>query len=157
MNTDPLNLRELPTARAPDALWPAISSRLRDGERRQRQAWLPLSAVASIVVAALCVNLLLVVPNTPQPASRPDAELSQVRAASADLEQQLRRRRNGVIDASSVESLAWMENELGWLDMQLADNPVDVELWHQRVELLQQMIRYYERNNWQAGIQLASY
>ena len=69
----------------------------------------------------------------------------------------LAQQRDGLLDATSVESLAWMEQELGWLDMQLADSPSDTRLWQQRANLLAEMASQYQRNNWQTELQLASY
>ncbi|MEX0914795.1 MAG: hypothetical protein WD397_04860 [Wenzhouxiangellaceae bacterium] len=156
--SDPLNLRDLPTATAPETLWPAIASRLRDDDRRPRPPWLlPLGLAATLILAVVCARLIEFTPHEQPAASGSMSELQLARAASARLEQLLRHQRHGLLDASSVETLAWMENELGWLDMQLTNNPTDIELWQQRVELLQQMTRNYERNNWQAGIRLASY
>lgn len=164
MDNDPLNLRNLPNPAPPENLWSAIAADLdaAGAGNRQRPAWLPkrwIPIAAAASLAAVIAGVNLVDTTTDHPGDPVDAgfALAQARVESAGLERLLRRQRDGVLDASSVESLAWMEHELGWLDLQLAHSPEDARLWQQRVELLEQMTRQYERNSWQAGIQLASY
>lgn len=157
MNRDPLNLRDLPAPRPPDDLWPSIEAELASVTKPRPRRYLPLAVAASLVLAAVS-GVLFNLPDEPAaPLMTAGAELQQARAASARLEQELRRQRNGLLDTSSTESLAWMEQELGWLDVQLADSPSDTRLWQQRANLLAEMAGQYQRNNWQAELRLASY
>ena len=73
------------------------------------------------------------------------------------LEASLRRQNLGAVNTASVESLVWLENELGWLDTRLASNPNDLDLWQQRNQLLEEMNQLYGRNSWQAQMQQASF
>lgn len=170
MDNDPLKLRNLPDPAPPQGLWSAIAENLdtagRDEPTRDPRpallagAWLPAAVAASLLVAVLVMLIaspLGTAPDRSTDRSEAPSALAQARSESAGLEKLLRHQRDGVLDASSVESLAWMETELGWLDLQLADSPADTGLWQQRVELLEQMAQQYERNSWQARIQLASY
>jgi len=173
MKNDPLNLKNLPASRPPDDLWPSIAAELAQTPKRPVRRYLLIAAAASLVVA-----IVTTMPFEPSdrrdyrsdyrsdyrgdyrgatPAAQPNPELQQARAASARLEQVLRRQRDGLLDATSVESLAWMEQELAWLDMQLADSPSDTHLWQQRANLLAEMAGQYQHNNWQTELRLASY
>ncbi|MBL39069.1 MAG: hypothetical protein CMP07_11735 [Xanthomonadales bacterium] len=157
MKHDALNLKNLPASRPPDDLWDSIAASLDQAPRRPaRRYWryLPIAAAASLLVTVVTTTLF---EPFEQGATRANPELQQARSASARLEQVLRRQRDGLLDATSVESLAWMEQELGWLDMQLADSPSDTRLWQQRANLLAEMASQYQRNNWQTELQLASY
>lgn len=157
MQNDPLNLRDLPAPRPPDDLWPSIAAALDDPPRKRAHSYLPVALAASLVLALAALQIIDVGGDRTVPSANASPELELARAASARLEQVLRRQQDGVLDATAVESLAWMEQELGWLDVQLADNPTETRLWQQRADLLAEMAGQYERNNWQARIQLASY
>ncbi len=157
MQNDPLNLRSLPNPAPPEDLWPSIAAALDDPPRSRVRRYLPVALAASLVLAVTGLQVIDMADDQPTHATTEYSELQLARATSARLEQLLRRQRDGVLDATAVESLAWMEQELGWLDVQLADNPSETRLWRQRAELLAEMASQYERNNWQARIQLASY
>lgn len=160
MKHDPLNLKNLPTSGPPDDLWPSIAAALDQAPKRPARSYrryLPIAAAASLVVAVVAATLFESPEPVATPATRATPELQQARAASARLEQVLRRQRDGLLDANSVESLAWMEQELGWLEIQLADSPSDTRLWQQRANLLAEMASQYQSNNWQTELQLASY
>lgn len=156
MPHDSLDLNSLPRLDPPAGLWPAIAADLERRRRPRRAAWLTLAAAAS--VAVLVLGVLALAPN-PQPGSITPAEptLDQVVAVSASLEDRLSRQRDGLVDGASAESLAWLESELGWVDTQLSEQPRDIELWQQRVALLGEMTRRYERQNWQNQLQLVSH
>lgn len=156
MQNDPLNLRKLPTSTPPDDLWPLIAAALVKPPRTRARRYLPAALAASLAVALIGIQTIDLADD--QPISSTDtSELQMARAASARLEKLLRRQRDGLVDATAVESLAWMEQELGWLDVQLADSPSETRLWQQRVDLLAEMAGQYERNDWQARMRLASY
>lgn len=150
------DLKSLPRLDPPAGLWPAIAADLERSHRPGRAAWLSLTAVAS--VALLVLAALVLAPDQDSPPITPAGPtLQQVVAVSASLEDRLRRQRDGLVDGAAAESLAWLESELGWVDTQLAEQPRDIELWQQRVALLGEMTRRYERHNWQSQLQLASH
>lgn len=157
MHNDPLNLRNLPVYSPPEDLWPSIAAALDDVPRTRARRFLPAALAACLVLAVAGLQVIEIGDDQPMSSTNADSELQLARAASARLEQLLRRQRDGVLDATAVESLAWMEQELGWLDLQLADSPSETRLWQQRAELLAEMAGQYERNNWQTRIRLASY
>lgn len=157
MANDPLNLGKLPRSSPPADMWPDIAAALDRPQRKPRLSWIPVAAAATLAIAVVWAGIMYPDRNGPAPVTRADTELALARAESASMEEILRRQRNGVLDASAVESLTWMEQELGWLDVQLADSPTDATLWQQRGDLLAEMTALYERNSWRAEIQLASY
>lgn len=157
MHNDPLNLRSLPARPPPDGLWSSIEATLDETAKPRAGRYLSMAAAASLALAIAAIQLSGPADQPATSAAAANPELQQARAASARLEQVLRRQRDGLLDAGSVESLAWMEHELGWLDVQLADNPSDTHLWRQRADLLAEMASQYQRNNWQSELQLASY
>lgn len=157
MNNDPLNLRNLPAPRRPDGLWPAIEAALDETPGKRGRRYLPFALAASLALAVAAIQLFGPTQQGEDSLATAGPGLQQSRAASARLEQVLNSQRDGLLDAASIESLAWMEQELGWLDVQLADSPSNTDLWQQRVELLTEMANQYQRNNWQTQLQLASY
>lgn len=156
MPNDSLDLNSLPRLDPPAGLWPAIAADLERGRRPRRAAWMSLAAAAS--VALLVLGVIVLAPDRGPPASTlAEPTLDQVVAVSASLEDRLRRQRDGIVDGAAAESLAWLESELGWVDTQLSEQPRDIELWQQRVALLGEMTRRYERHNWQNQLQLVSH
>jgi len=156
-------LNELPSMTPPPALWSAVRTELdqRKHARRQRRfTWISASMAAAAVLAVV-INVL------PDPAITPafepeqamasvDRELVQARQLSALLESQLRQNTLGAINASSMDRLLYLENELGWLDTRLASQPNDLSLWQQRIELLGEMNRQYGLDDWQNDVRLTS-
>ncbi|MEN1729295.1 MAG: hypothetical protein AAGJ52_12725 [Pseudomonadota bacterium] len=156
-------LNELPPMAPPPALWSAVRTELdqRKHARRQRRfTWISASMAAAAVLAVV-INVM------PDPAVTPafeaetatasvDGELIQARQLSALLESQLRQNTLGAINASSMDRLLYLENELGWLDTRLASQPNDLSLWQQRIELLGEMNRQYGVNDWQNDVRLTS-
>ncbi len=163
---NPLNLNSLPPLDPPPALWASIRSELdqRQTARRHRRGIFFASAVAAVAVLAVVINLVHQPDLSPGPESTSivamsadESALIQARQVSALLEASLRRQNLGAVNTASVESLVWLENELGWLDTRLASNPNDLDLWQQRNQLLDEMNRLYGRNSWQAQMQQASF
>lgn len=157
MDKDPLQLRRLPARRAPQGLWPAIEARL-DSSGRERR-WPPLALAAAVAGAAVLVAILA--RTGPEPASAPaDATadlLASARQASLRLEREVSGARSNVLGAGDAAELAWIESELRLTDELLAERPGDVSLWLERTELLGEMARLYDRNDWQTQLRLASY
>lgn len=169
MNDKPDHQRkfeDLPPLEPPPALWSAIRSELdqRGRARRLRLGGWLASAAAAVAVLVVVVHLV----QFPDPATDPDAmtpavadakdsSLIQARQLSALLEARLRQQHFSAVSSGSVESLVWLENELTWLDFRLASQPDDLELWQRRTELLAEMNRLYEYDNWQSQMRLTSF
>lgn len=156
MNTSDRNaseaLKALPALDPPPALWRAIETELDQQQtgRRHRRWRLISTSIAAAVVLAVVVGLVHQPEFQPSTQGGSDSALVQARQVSALLEAQLRQQSLSAVNTSSVESLVWLENELGWLDMRLASNPNDLELWQRRAELLGEMNQLYGQNSWQA-------
>ena len=156
-------LSALPPASAPPQLWAAIRDELdtnAHSRARSRLTWIGSGLAAGL---ALVVGLTLFQPasdSVPMPEIAQESslpgELVQVRRLSAALETSLREKQQGAVSTLALEELVLMENELGWLDMRLASQPGDLELWQRRVEILGDMNRLYSRNHWQNRIRLTS-
>lgn len=153
MNNDPLNLRRLPPLEPPPGLWSAIEQQVHQPQRSRRRVWMPA------VAAAIALGLVLsVVMQAPEPNSeiladpiRPDP-IQAAMAQSADLEAELRARELGSVSALALEHLLLLEAELTWVDLRLAEQPENLNLWQQRSELLAAMIlRYAEPLEWGLG------
>jgi hypothetical protein len=171
---DPLGLQQLPERRAPAALWPAIEARLQpQAKRRPRSAWLELAAAAAVAA-------LIVVQLSPAPLSDSDPEtltanetgsqatpaldkleddslpLDAAQRLSAVLEAELQRSRRHALPAEALAGLVWTETELRLTDELLAEDPANVELWRQRIGLLGELNRRYQRDHWQQDLRLTS-
>jgi len=164
MATDPLRLDRLPPLDPPEDLWQAISGRLdatpdampdtTPGRRRRG----PLAALAAAAaVAAMAVTVFVVLQ---QPGAEPaagDPRVERLMALSAALEARLDDVSDSVLTARTADALARIEQELAWLDVQIAASPGDPSLWAERVALLDDMHRRYRRADWQSQLQVASY
>ncbi|MFU8831388.1 MAG: hypothetical protein ACNA7J_04440 [Wenzhouxiangella sp.] len=162
MHDDTNSLKNLPQLDPPAALWPAVRASLeRRRLNRRFRRWTQVSmAVAAVAVLAVVV-VLVQQPDRQSDSSTDalvvnDSALIQARQLSAAMEAQLRQQYLGAVSSASVESLVWLENELGWLDTRLTSQPDDIELWHRRAWLLAEMNRLYQRDSWQAQLQLTS-
>lgn len=160
------DFKHLPPLDPPPALWSAIRSELdqRSRARRLRRTGWVASAAAAVAVLAIVINLVHLPDRATPPAATEttiadsgDPSLTQIRQLSAVLEARLRQQHFSAVNSASVESLVWLENELAWLDIRLASDPNDLELWQRRTELLAEMNHLYERSNWQAQMQLTSF
>jgi hypothetical protein len=146
------SLNALPPLDPPPALWRAIETELdqQQTSRRHRRWTLISTSIAAAIVLAVVVGLVRQPDIQPAAQAGSDSTLVQARQVSALLEAQLRQQSLSAVSTSSVESLVWLEQELGWLDMRLATNPNDLELWQRRAELLGEMNQLYGQNSWQA-------
>lgn len=156
----------LPPLDPPPALWSAIRSELDQrarARRLRRTGWLA-SAAAAVAVMAFMVHLM----PFPNPVTEPavtesvvaetgEPALIQIRQLSALLEARLRQQHFSAVSSGSLESLVWLENELTWLDIRLASQPDDLELWQRRTELLAEMNRLYQHDNWQSQMRLTTF
>jgi hypothetical protein len=138
-------LRALPLRRPARDRWPIVRAAVAAGRRRRRERWGIWSLAAAAAVAALVVFRPFW---TGQIAG---AELARVKQESATLEQQLRRYdpegrvtsgREAALAAALEDGIAVIDGELahvGPLDPQ-ADRAALVQLWQQRVDLMQQLV-----------------
>lgn len=140
----------------PDDLWPAIATEL--NRRRRRRLMQRTSALAAAVLLAA---IAVVVIQSSQPLVEGDAatarvgELESLQARCAHLESRLAAHGDGLVVSGSLEGLVWLEEELAWLDAQLAESPGDIDLWRQRLELLKELDQRYARDHWGNEILLA--
>lgn len=151
-------LNKLPPLDPPPALWRSIENELdqRQASQRHRRWTLISASMAAVIVLAVVIGLVRQ-PEIRIPAQADiDPALVEARQISALLEAQLRQQHFGAVNTASVESLVWLENELGWLDMRLASDPNNLELWQRRSELLSEMNRLYGQSSWQAQMRLTS-
>lgn len=163
MANDPLHLRDLPQLDPPEGLWSDISADLdasahapnRPARGRFRAPLWTVTAAAAVVTLAVVLTLTLQGPGF-QPVEEP-ARLAQLQALSAALETRLEQSRYGVVDAATADSLARIEQEMAWLDVQISASPNDPSLWTERVALLGEMNERYRRSDWRSELQLASY
>ncbi|MBY6205482.1 hypothetical protein [Halomonas denitrificans] len=160
-NRDPLNLKSLPPLEAPDGLWSDIESALdaRSGSgSAPRRGWVPLAMAATVAALALSIALLRGTYG-PVPASPDDGidPLIRLQAVSSALESQLEDYRYGAVSASTADSVARLEQELAWLDVQIEQSPYDPVLWAERVALLGEINQRYIRSDWRSEMMLASY
>ncbi len=156
-------LHDLPQLSPPPALWAAVRDQMDQqalARRSRRRGWM-ISGLAAALALAVGIGVFTT-PSTQPPAldtasSTPaSTELIQVRQLSALLEARLRQQQVGAVSTGALESLVYLENELGWLDIRLASQPGDLELWQRRIELLDEMNRLYSRNHWQTQMKLTS-
>lgn len=151
-----IDFTRLEQSAPPGDLWPAIAEKL--DQRRKRRFMQRLSALAAAVLLAA---LAVVVIQSPQPLVDGDAvsaqavELESLQARSARLESRLAAYGDGVVGGGSLEGLVWLEEELGWLDAQLAESPGDIDLWRQRLGLLEELNQRYARDHWGNEVLLA--
>jgi len=159
MNNDPLNLKDLPELDPPGELWQSISQAMDEQgfDQPSRRRWLPVAAVAATAGIALCLGVLMQGDGLPDRASSQQTTLAQLQAVSASLERELSRYRDGVISAASADSIARIEQELGWLDTQINQTPEDPALWIDRIALLDEMNQRYSQADWRNQLMLASY
>ena len=159
-------LEDLPPLDPPPALWSAIRSELDQrgrARRLRRSGWLASAAAAVAVIVVVAYLVQLPDPATDPAASAPavadvnDSSLIQLRQLSALLEARLRQQHLNAVSSGSMESLIWLENELTWLDIRLASQPDNIDLWQRRTELLAEMNRLYEHDNWQSQMRLTSF
>ena len=159
MNDDPLNLKDLPALDPPEPLWHSISRTLDEQAVAQpsRPRWLPLVAAAGVAVLALCLGLMMQGDTRPDAASREQGTLARLQAVSASLERELDTYRDGVVSATTADSVARIEQELAWLDAQINRTPEDAALWVERIALLDEMNQRYSKTMWRNQLMLASY
>lgn len=160
MADDPLKLTQLPQMQAPEGLWDAIAQQLDESDPvapSQPRRVLPWSLAAAAAGLALILTLMQgqsgPLPMTEAPAS----QLAQLQTLSKLLEMRLDDNRYGVVNATTADSVARLEQEVAWLDMQINASPSDTTLWAERVALLGEINQRYERNDWRNEIMLASY
>jgi hypothetical protein len=143
-------LRALPARRPPRDRWPAVRAAIVARRRRRgRLGWWSLAAAAA---AAAVAAVLVFRPFAG--ASAGAAELSRVKRESATLERALARYdpEGRVTSGRSAALAALLEDRIAAIDAELARvgtaaapaRPAElVNLWRQRVDLMQQLVRVH--------------
>ena len=138
-------LKALPTRRPGRDRWPPVRDAVLAARRRRGERWGVWSVAAAAAVAALLVFRPF------WTTSVDAADLARVKAQSATLEQQLRRYdpdgqvtsgRSAALCAALEDGIAVIDGELAQLDPNQvqARSAELVQLWQQRVDLMQQLV-----------------
>ncbi len=140
-------LKALPALRPPRDRWPAIRDTILAERSRRRQRLLR----SGLAVAATLVGILIIRPIiTPKPVLGED--LAKAKAYSAQLETTLRDYDSDsrVMSGREADLTAQLEDQIASLDGQLAqfgDSVAGdarlVDLWRQRVDLMQQLVQVH--------------
>ena len=138
-------LKALPAHRPARDRWPAVRDAVLAERRRRRERW----GMRSLAAAAAVAGLLVFRPFWSK--SVDAAELARVKQQSATLEQQLQRYdpdgqvtsgRSAALCAALEDRIAVIDGELAQLDPNQAQarSAELVQLWQQRVDLMQQLV-----------------
>ena len=139
-------LKALPARRPSRDRWPAIRDTVRAERQRVRQRWLR----GGLAVAAALAGLMIVRPMLENPTHAED--LAQAKQQSAQLETALQDYDSDsrVMSGREADLTAQLEDQIASLDGQLAQwgdsGSADaqlVDLWKQRVDLMQQLVQVH--------------
>jgi chorismate mutase len=139
-------LKALPARRPSRDRWPAIRDTVRAERRRVRQRWLR----GGLALAAALAGLMIVRPMLENPTHAED--LASVKQQSAQLETALQDYDSDsrVMSGREADLTAQLEDQIASLDGQLArmsdSARIDaqlVDLWKQRVDLMQQLVQVH--------------
>ena len=139
-------LKALPARRPSRDRWPAIRDTVRAERRRVRQRWLR----GGLALAAALGGLMIVRPMLENPTHAED--LAQAKQQSAQLETALQDYDSDarVMSGREADLTAQLEDQIASLDGQLARlgdaGSADaqlVDLWKQRVDLMQQLVQVH--------------
>jgi len=181
---DPLNLQGLPQVPPPRDGWPAIEAALRRDHGRRRLGRYTLGALAAAAVVTLTFALVVEQPFTRDTgdvsqrplqqaqqatdissatgasagAQAPAETLDSLIALSQQLENRLRRIRDGIGDLPTTQLVYQVELEdlVVQVDEELSMQPDSVPLWNQRVSLLMDLERLYQNSLRREYRQMAS-
>jgi len=156
MNELQLELRGLPALEPPAGGWGRILAEQRR-QQRARSALVWAAAAAALLVMAVTVGVALrPAPNRPTgtPAGRAD-DLAGLMTASRELEMVLRSPslRSPVLRPAEAARIVALEDQLALIDIQLVavqagpSRDRELELWSDRVELLDQLVRVRGRHD----------
>jgi len=140
-------LKALPALRPPRDRWSAIRDTVAAERSQRRQRWVR----GGLAVAAAVVGIIIIRPIiTPKPALGED--LAQAKQQSAQLETTLRDYDSDsrVMSGREADLTAQLEDQIASLDGRLAQfgdsvsgDAQLVELWRQRVDLMQQLVQVH--------------
>ena len=139
-------LKALPARRPSRDRWPAIRDTVRAERRRVRQRWLR----GGLALAAALGGLMIVRPMLENPTHAED--LAQAKQQSAQLETTLQDYDSDsrVMSGREADLTAQLEDQIASLDGQLAQlgdsgraDAQLVDLWKQRVDLMQQLVQVH--------------
>jgi len=139
-------LKALPARRPSRDRWPAIRDTVRAERRRVRQRWLR----GGLALAATLAGLVIIPPMIENPTHAED--LAQAKQQSAQLETALQDYDSDsrVMSGREADMTAQLEDQIASLDGQLARlgdsaraDAQLVDLWKQRVDLMQQLVQVH--------------
>jgi len=139
-------LKALPALRPPRDRWSAIRDTVQAERSRRRQRWVR----GGLAVAAAIVGIIIIGPINPTPAL--GENLAQAKQQSAQLETTLRDYDSDsrVMSGREADLTAQLEDQIAVLDGQLARlgdsaraDAQLVDLWRQRVDLMQQLLQVH--------------
>ncbi|HEY6225001.1 MAG TPA: hypothetical protein VIW26_14545 [Gemmatimonadales bacterium] len=139
-------LKALPALRPPRDRWPAIRDTVLAERSRKRRRWLR----GGLAVAAALAGLMIINPGDSTQAL--GADLAKAKAQSAQLETTLRDYDpdSRVMSGREADLTAQLEDQIATLDGQLAQwgdsvrgDAQLVDLWRQRVDLMQQLVQVH--------------
>ena len=135
-------LKALPSRAPARDRWPEIRASVVAVRHRRNRRWVAWSMAAAAALAGVMVFR----PFAPPSASAED--LAQARAASAQLENQLRSPEvvGRVVSGRDAALIAQIEDQIAAIDGQLAGRRSDavdaqLQLWQQRVDLMNQLVQ----------------
>ena len=140
-------LKALPALRPPRDRWHAIRDTIRAERARKRQRWVR----GGLAVAAAIAGLMVIRPII-APKQALGEDLAQAKAQSAQLETTLRDYDSDsrVMSGREADLTAQIEDQIASLDGQLAQfgdsvsgDAQLVDLWRQRVDLMQQLVQVH--------------
>jgi len=149
-------LRALPPLGPARSRWPAIRNQVLASQARRRQRWM----ASGLAAAAVLAGVLVLRPHQPTPAYA--QQLAQAKQQSASLEAELQ----SLDPDSRVESgraaalAAALEDQIAAVDAQLSGIqdrqpgivPAAVQLWQDRVNLMQQLVNVHVTNAAYVGL-----
>lgn len=136
-------LKALPARRPARDRWPAVRDVLRGERTRRRRVW----SGWSLAAAAALAGVLLLRPSGGGSALH--AELAEIKQESATLEDQLERFKvdSFVLTGRAAAMLAELEDRIRVIDRDLSRrsvqqprDPVLVDLWQERVDLMRELV-----------------
>ena len=138
-------LKALPALRPPRDRWTAIRDQVVAERSRVRRRWLR----GSLAIAAALGGLMILRPTGPKPAYGDD--LAQAKQQSAQLETALRNYDSDsrVMSGREADLTAQLEDQIASLDGRLTQldslqgSAQLVDLWRQRVDLMQQLVQVH--------------
>jgi transposase len=148
-------LKALPSLAPARSRWPAIRNQVLASQARRRQRWM----ASGLAAAALLAGVLVLRPHQVQPAYA--QELAQAKRQSATLEAELQSLdpdsrvesgRAAGLAAALEDQIAAVDAQLSGIEEQHGIGQAAVELWRDRVNLMQQLVDVHATNAAYVGL-----